>query len=46
MGIEIIKKLIIAGVVFVFCAVTLGFFAAIGVWAAVSFLKLFGIQTL
>lgn len=32
--------------VFVFAAVALGFFASIGIWAAVSFLKLFGIETL
>ena len=31
---------------FVFAAVALGFFASIGIWAAVSFLKLFGIETL
>ena len=33
-------------VVFVFAAVALGFFASIGIWAAVSFLRLFGIETL
>jgi len=27
-------------------AVALGFFASIGIWAAVSFLRLFGIETL
>lgn len=32
--------------IFIFLAVALGFFASIGIWAAVSFLKLFGIQTL
>ncbi|MCA9482354.1 MAG: hypothetical protein KC553_01320 [Nitrospina sp.] len=32
--------------VFVMAAVLLGFFASIGIWAAVSFLQLFGIQTL
>jgi len=32
--------------IFVFAAVALGFFASIGIWAAVSFLKLFGIETL
>ena len=31
---------------FVFAAVALGFFASIGIWAAVSFLRLFGIETL
>jgi len=46
MSLDIMKKVFMAGVAFVFCAVTLGFFAAIGVWAAVSFLKIFGIQTL
>jgi len=30
----------------VFAAVALGFFASIGIVAAVSFLKLFGIETL
>ena len=30
----------------VFAAVALGFFASIGIWAAVSFLRLFGIETL
>ena len=33
-------------VVFVFAAVALGFFSSIGIWAAVSFLRLFGIETL
>ena len=38
-----ILKIIIVGV----CgAVALGFFASIGIWAAVSFLTLFGIETL
>ncbi len=32
--------------VFVMAAVMLGFFASIGIWAAVSFLQLFGIETL
>ena len=32
--------------IFVFAAVALGFFASIGIWAAVSFLRLFGIDTL
>ena len=31
---------------FVFAAIALGFFASIGIWAAVSFLRLFGIETL
>ena len=31
---------------FMFAAVALGFFASIGIWAAVLFLKLFGIETL
>lgn len=46
MSLDIIKKVFMAGAAFVFCAVALGFFAAIGVWAAVSFLKIFGIHTL
>ena len=32
--------------VFMLAAVALGFFASIGIWAAVSFLRLFGIETL
>jgi len=32
--------------IFMFAAVALGFFASIGIWAAVSFLRLFGIETL
>jgi hypothetical protein len=32
--------------IFMFTAVALGFFASIGIWAAVSFLSLFGIETL
>ena len=32
--------------IFVFAAAALGFFASIGIWAAVSFLKIFGIETL
>jgi hypothetical protein len=32
--------------IFVLVAVALGFFASIGIWAAVSFLRLFGIETL
>ncbi len=31
---------------FMLAAVALGFFASIGIWAAVSFLQLFGISTL
>ena len=33
-------------VIFVLAAIALGFFASIGIWAAVSFLKFFGIKTL
>ena len=32
--------------IFMFAAVALGFFSSIGIWAAVSFLRLFGIETL
>ena len=32
--------------IFVLVAIALGFFASIGIWAAVSFLRLFGIETL
>jgi len=32
--------------VFMLAAVALGFFSSIGIWAAVSFLRLFGIETL
>jgi hypothetical protein len=32
--------------IFMLAAVALGFFASIGIWAAVSFLDLFGIETL
>ena len=32
--------------IFMLTAVALGFFASIGIWAAVSFLRLFGIETL
>jgi len=32
--------------IFILAAVALGFFASIGIWAAVSFLRLFGIDTL
>ena len=31
---------------FILAAVALGFFSSIGIWAAVSFLRLFGIDTL
>jgi len=40
--VEILKILSI----FILAAVALGFFASIGIWAAVSFLRLFGIDTL
>jgi len=40
--VEIFK---LAGI-FVSVAVALGFFASIGIWAAISFLRLFGIETL
>ena len=39
---EVVKLMII----FVLAAIALGFFASIGIWAAVSFLKFFGIKTL
>lgn len=42
-GIKEIFKLIS---IFILAAVMLGFFASIGIWAAVSFLELFGIKTL
>ena len=32
--------------IFILAAMALGFFASIGIWAAVSFLRLFGIDTL
>ena len=32
--------------VFMLAAVALGFFASIGIWAAVSFLRVLGIETL
>lgn len=41
-----IKNIVKFVLFFFFLAVALGFFASIGIWAAVSFLKLFGIQTL
>jgi hypothetical protein len=31
---------------FILAAVALGFFSSIGIWAAVSFLRIFGIDTL
>ena len=40
--VEVLKMLSI----FMLAAVALGFFASIGIWAAVSFLDLFGIDTL
>jgi hypothetical protein len=40
--VEILKLLSI----FMLAAVALGFFSSIGIWAAVSFLRLFGIETL
>ena len=44
------EKSIVGGVkmlsIFMLAAVALGFFASIGIWAAVSFLSLFGIETL
>lgn len=44
-GKSVVGLLKLAGT-FVFAAVALGFFASIGIWAAVSFLRLFGIDTL
>ncbi len=41
-----IQGMIMLAGTFVTAAVMLGFFASIGIWAAVSFLKLFGIETL
>jgi len=48
---KFIKEKSVVGVlkmfsIFMFAAVALGFFASIGIWAAVSFLRLFGIETL
>jgi len=40
------REVLKLGVLFISLAVALGFFASIGIWAAVSFLKFFGIQTL
>ena len=42
-GVEEMFKLMI---IFILAAIALGFFASIGIWAAVSFLKFFGIKTL
>jgi hypothetical protein len=42
---KIVKFLKLVGL-FIFSAIALGFFASIGIWAAVSFLKFFGIETL
>ena len=44
-GKSVVEILKLVGI-FVFAAVALGFFASIGIWAAVSFLKIFGIETL
>ena len=44
-GKKIVKILKILSM-FILGAVALGFFASIGIWAAVSFLDLFGIETL
>ena len=44
-GRSVVELLKLVGV-FMFAAVALGFFASIGIWAAVSFLRLFGIETL
>jgi hypothetical protein len=43
---NIAKEILKLGVLFISIAVALGFFASIGIWAAVSFLKFFGIETL
>lgn len=43
---NIAKEILKLGVLFISLAVALGFFASIGIWAAVSFLKFFGIETL
>lgn len=42
---KIVKFLKLIGL-FIFSAIALGFFASIGIWAAVSFLEFFGIETL
>jgi len=42
-SVEEIFKLVL---IFFLAAVALGFFASIGIWAAVSFLEFFGIKTL
>ncbi|MFQ5451483.1 MAG: hypothetical protein ACE5E9_12715 [Nitrospinaceae bacterium] len=46
MKFNFVKEIIKLIVLFISLAVALGFFASIGIWAAVSFLKFFGIQTL
>lgn len=43
---NLFKEIIKLAVLFISIAVALGFFASIGIWAAVSFLKFFGIETL
>lgn len=43
---NLFKEIIKLVVLFISVAVALGFFASIGIWAAVSFLKFFGIETL
>jgi hypothetical protein len=43
---NLFKEAVKLGVLFISVAVALGFFASIGIWAAVSFLKFFGIETL
>lgn len=41
-----IKSIAKGFLLFTFAAGALGFFASIGIWAAVQFLKLFGIKVL
>ena len=41
-----IKSIAKGLLLFTFAAVALGFFASIGIWAAVQFLKIFGIKVL
>ena len=43
---NLFKEVIKLTILFISVAVALGFFASIGIWAAVSFLKFFGIETL
>jgi hypothetical protein len=43
---NLFREVVKLGVLFISIAVALGFFASIGIWAAVSFLKFFGIETL